>query len=114
VLLLNLFNGKINEKNTMNQNTADALFTSFVYSQFKKVFKQALMLDKNFTGIDNEKHVISYLRNVTVYPFKSYCVHPWFFGGVRVAHRLSILCCVCYVLFTFVHCLVPIVVFVIC
>jgi len=38
VLLLNLFNGKINEKPTMNQNSA--LFNSFVYSQFKKKYIQ--------------------------------------------------------------------------
>ena len=62
----------------MNQNTAGALYTSFVYSQLKKVFKQALMLDKNFTGIDNEKHVISYLRNATVYPLRAIVFIPGF------------------------------------
>lgn len=65
----------------------------------KKVFKQALLLNKNFTGIDYEKHVISYLWNATV---ESNWFHPWFSNGVHVTHLISVLCCVSFALFIFI------------
>ena len=103
MLLLDLLNYKINEKKTtMNQNTAGALFPSFAYSQFKKeVFKQPLMLDNNFAM---RKRLGLLIRKCYCLPFESYCVNPWFIGGVRVFHRYSVMCGVWFVYLRSVHC----------
>ena len=45
-----------------------------------------------------EQHSDCLIRNGNCLPFASTWVHPMFFGGVRVAHLFSFLCCVtCFV-----------------
>ena len=60
--------------------------------------------DNNFTGIDYEKHVVSYLRNAIIHPVRAIVLIPGLSVAFCVPRRFSVMFSVCFVLLRFVYC----------